>query len=202
MISAPGYVTRTIPWAFGADGQVIIGLDASAPLPPPPSDLDMFDLSSAVIIQAPDVRNWRRTARINEIEFNGVNSRIAFTKQDGLGRWPDITPPEWSDPMQYTWWLFRWLAEVWIGSAFIQMWHDRPGSGDAVRPDVPSLYDRNWYYGPRWTPLYGSGPIRSGEKIGMMVTSGNQRDSVGPDSVMERSNTVTIRATDNGRFTW
>jgi hypothetical protein len=45
------------------------------------------------------------------------------------------------------------------------------------------------------------GPIRTGERIAFLVTAGNARDSVGP-VLQERSNLVTIPATDNGSFTF
>lgn len=203
VISAPGFVTRTIPWVFGADGSVIIGLDPQDHPTPPPTPADEIDLSIVQIVNAPNVAHWKQTARITEIIFNGINTSILFTKQDGPDRWPDVRPEGWSGNLQYTTWLFRWLnRNQWAASAFVQMWYGREGSGDAANPDVPSLYDRNYYYASRWAPLYGSGPIAPGEVIGMMVTSGNQRDGAGPNSVMERSNTVTFKATDNGRYTW
>lgn len=161
---------------------------------------DAFDISTAQIVNAPDVRNWPATAAMTQIRFDGSVSRFAFTKQDGPDRWPDVRPKGWDGDLQYTVWLFRKLDGTWVGSAFIQFWHGRDGSGQPGDPDVPSKYDKNWYYADRWAPLHGSGPIQPGEAIGFMVTSGNQRNSDGPNSMLERSNIVVVPASDNATF--
>lgn len=161
---------------------------------------DAFDLNAAQIVNAPDVRAWPMTAEITKIWFDGSVSRFAFTKQDGPDRWPDVRPKGWTGDLQYTVWLFRLLGGVWVGSAFIQFWYGRDGSGDTNDPDVPSKYAEHWYYADRWAPLFGSGPIRPAESIGFMVTSGNARDSDGPYGPQERSNVVILPAADNGSF--
>jgi hypothetical protein len=46
------------------------------------------------------------------------------------------------------------------------------------------------------------GPIKPGELIGFMVTSGNARDSVGPYGPMERSNVVVVPAADVATYTF
>lgn len=162
---------------------------------------DAIDLSRAQIVNAPDVRTWAPTARITRVSFSGGVTRVAFTKQDGDGRWPDVTPPGWSGPLQYTLWLFVKTGDgSWAGSGFIQFWHGRDGSGSAADPDLPSVYDKHWYYAERWSPIFGHGQIQPGEQIGFMVTSGNERDSGGPFSVQERSNVVVFAATDNGAY--
>jgi hypothetical protein len=178
-----------------------LGLNVPDP-PVPPTSGDMIDLSQALIVNAPDVQNWPQTARITALTFDGSTSRVFFTKQDGDGRWPDVRPSGWTGDLQYTWWLFKHINGQWVGSAFIQMWYGRDGSGTPADPDVPSKYDAHWYYSSRWAPIHGSGQIQPGEVIGMMVTSGNQRDSVGPDSVQERSNVVTFAAADVGAFSF
>lgn len=177
------------------------------PAPPPPGNPsidagDMIDLSAAQIVNAPDVRGgtWRKTAALTQVSFSGGQSRFDFSKRDGAGRWPDVTPAGWTGPLQYTVWLFKFIGGIWVGSAFIQFWHDRVGSGSVDDPDVPSRYHQHWYYAARWAPIFGSGAITPGQTIGFMVTSGNERDSVGPYSVQERSNVVTLAATDNGTF--
>lgn len=159
---------------------------------------DMINLDQAQIVNAPDVRSWAKTATITQMSFNEGQTRVEFTKKDGPSRWPDVTPAGWTGPLQYTLWLFVKVDGQWVGSAFIQFWHGRSGSGSANDPDLPSLYDQHWYYSPRWRPINGHGAIHAGEQIGFMVTSGNQRDSVGPNSVAERSNTVTLFAADSG----
>lgn len=160
-----------------------------------------LDLSTARVVNAPDVRGWAETATITKLSFDGSTTRVEFTKQDGPNRWPDLTPPGWQGPLQYTLWLFLRVNGEWVGSGFIQMWYGRDGSGSHADPDVPSLYHQHWYYGTRWSPMQEHGPIRAGESIGFLVSAGNARDSVGP-VLQERSNVVVVPATDNGTFTF
>jgi hypothetical protein len=162
---------------------------------------DMIDLGAAVITNAPDVRSWPVTTSITRVSFGeSGQTRVDFTKKNGADRWPDVVPPGWDGPLQFTLWLFVKNGEQWVGSAFIQFWHGRDGSGSPADPDVPSVYHQHWYYSPRWRPVYDHGPIQAGETIAFMVTSGNARDNVGPMSVQERSNVVTFAATDNGVY--
>jgi hypothetical protein len=163
---------------------------------------DALNIGVAAIVNAPDVRAWPITTAITKVSFlNGV-TRIEFTKHNGPDRWPDVTPAGWDGPLQYTLWLFVKQNGNWTGSAFIQFWNTRDGSGSATDPDVPSRYHLNWYYASRWAPIFGHGPLQPGESIGFMVTSGNQRDNVGPNSVRERSNIVVFAATDSGEYTF
>lgn len=175
--------------------KLTVALSGSAP-----TDGDAIDLNAATLVDSPDIRSWPMTAKIQHISFDGSTTRVTFTKQDGPDRWPDVTPPGWSGPLQYTLWLFRRIAGVWVGAAFVQFWHGRDGSGSPSDPDVPSVYHHHWYYAPRWAPLFGSGPILPGEVIGFLVSSGNARDGVGPFGPAERSNVVTFAATDSGTF--
>lgn len=205
-VSAPGYVTRTFAWTFSDPGSVIVGLDPQVhPIPPPipPVSGDMIDLSQAVIVNSPDVRGWTATAKITAIGIspggpNIGNTRIEFTKHTGFGCWPNVTPPKWEGPIQYTVWLFLKIAGVWTGAGFIQCWQDRDGCGDAI-----SDYVNNWYYPSAWNPMTGH-VIQPGEQIAYMVTAGSARGGSEAFSVAERSNVVTINAPvgDNGVFTF
>src|SRR5205814_6062127 len=40
--------------------------------------------------------------------------------QDGPGRWPDIVPPGWDGPLQYTVGIVMNIGGSWYGSAAIQ----------------------------------------------------------------------------------
>jgi hypothetical protein len=156
---------------------------------------DMIPLASVQVVNAPDVSGWASTAVISQVAITPNNTVFTFSKNVGPNAWPNVVPPGWEGPLQYTVWLFRKVNGAWVASAFIQMWQDRNGVGDA-----PSDYSVNWYYAQRWAPLYGSGPLVPGETIGFMLTSGNQRDNTGPNTVQERSNIVTLPTTDNGVF--
>lgn len=161
---------------------------------------DMLDLATADLVHCPDVRTWPATADITQVSFDGSVTRINFTKKDGPGRWPDVRPPDWDGDLQYTIWLFLKIGGKWVGSAFVQMWYGRDGSGSPADPDVPSLYHKNWFYDQRWAPMPDHGQIVQGEMIGMMVTSGNARDSVGPYGPSQRSNVVTFPASNLNTF--
>jgi hypothetical protein len=160
---------------------------------------DMIDFRSAQIVAAPDVHDWPVTTSITQVSIQNGTSSVIFNKQDGPERWPDVTPDGWDGSLQYTLWLCV-QTPTWACSGFVQMWYGRPGSGKASDPDVPSTYDRTRYYDARWSPMFGHGPIRPGELIAVLVTSGNERGAGGPFSVKERSNVVTFPATDNGVF--
>lgn len=160
---------------------------------------DMIDLAAAAIVNSPDVRAWPVTTQITEVAFDGTNTRLVFSKQDGPDRWPDVTPPGWDGPIQYTVWLFLKIAGQWVGAGFIDMWHGRDGCGDA-----PSDYANNWYYGTAWSPMQENGPILVGESIGFMVTAGDARHGGSVGGLHERSNVVTVAAPadDRGVFTF
>jgi hypothetical protein len=160
---------------------------------------DMFDLSTAQIVGAPDARSWPITTALTQVSFDGSTTRVDFDRKDGPDRWPDITPAGWDGPLQYTIWLFLRIDGRWIGSGFVQMWHGRDGSGSRADADIPSKYHQNWFYDQRWRPMDGHGPIQPGEQIGFMVTAGNARNNQGPNGE-QRSNVVLLAATDNGVF--
>lgn len=200
-----GTVTISDDGTFTLAGRV----GGTVPIPPPVpqqpvSGADQIDLSKALIVNAPDVRSWPATAAITGVSFDGAVSRIAFDKREGPSRWPDVFPPAFKDPINYTWWLFRQVNGHWVGSGFLLRWagNDGDSSGSAADPDVPSVYHAHWFYASRWAPLFGSGPIAAGEQIGFMVTAGAARDNTGPYLVQERSNVVLFAATDRGAYTW
>lgn len=163
---------------------------------------DAFPLSSAQIVNAQDVSAWPQTATMTRVTFNGYETSVQFTKQYGPDRWPDVVPAGWDGPLQYTLWLFLKQGDHWVGSGFIQFWYGRQGSGSAADPDVPSVFDKHWYYGTAWRPMDQHGPIRPGESIGFMVTSGNARFATGPMGPMERSNVVVVPAADVADYTF
>lgn len=183
-------MTRAMLVLFGA----LLAVPASA-------QTDMIDFSAAQIVAAPDVRTWPIATAIARVSIQQGVTSVVFSKQDGPDRWPDVTPDGWDGALQYTLWLCI-QTPTWTCSGFVQMWYGRAGSGNASDPDVPSTYDKTRYYDARWTPMYGHGPIRAGEPLAVLVTSGNERGAGGPFSVRERSNVVTFAATDSGVFTF
>ncbi len=163
---------------------------------------DAFNVAEAQIVNSPsDIASWPVTAAITSLSFGtDGQTRVEFSKHHGEGRWPDVIPPGFEGPIQFTLWLFVQIGGKWVGSGFQEFWESRKGTGSVDDPDVPSVYNLHWYYAERWSPIYNHGPIKTGEEIGFMVSSGDARDSKGPYSVRERSNVVVVKATDNGTF--
>jgi hypothetical protein len=156
---------------------------------------DMIDPSLITVVNSPAALDWPATATITLLQFGEQGqTRVEFTKRHGDGKWPDITPPGFTGPIQFTLWLFRKIAGQWFGAGFVEFWESRDGSGKPDDPDVPSVYDKHWFYGTAWTPMQSGGPIVPGEAIGFMVTSGDARMSKGPFGPQERSNNVRQRA--------
>src|SRR5256885_1490366 len=80
---------------------------ASSPRPPdfatrPPA----LDLHQATIHNnPPNLADWPETTAITEVDFQYMGHdgiHVEFSKRDGPGRWPDIVPPGWDGPLQYT----------------------------------------------------------------------------------------------------
>ncbi len=165
------------------------------PTPPPTAPgtvlilpTDMIDMATTQIVDAPDIHGWAITTVITRIEITPTNTIFTFSKQVDPGSWPDVVPPGFAGPIQYTVWAFIPIAGQWVGSGFIQMWRGRDGVGDA-----PSDYARNWWYAARWAPMTGH-LVTPGSQIAFCVTAGNARDNVGPLPLNERSQLVLITA--------
>jgi hypothetical protein len=164
---------------------------------------DMIDPSTITVVNSPAALDWPATATITLLQFGEQGqTRVEFTKRHGDGRWPDVFPPSFTGPIQFTLWLFRKVTGLWYGAGFIEFWESRDGSGSAADPDVPSRYHDHWFYGSAWSPIQNPGPIVAGEAIGFMVSSGDARMNKGPFGPQERSNIVVVPATDVGAFTF
>jgi len=172
------------------------------PTPTPTPANDMIPFGSAVIHNSPlNIASWPITSalRVVDITPNGVH--VEFSKQDGPGRWPDIVPPGWDGPLQYTLGMALNINGQWHASAPVQFWYGLLAAGGP-----PSQFAQNWFYDPgRWAPMTYHQPT-PGETIGIFVCAGNCRNVVdGSQSpVKERTNVVTVTMpTDAGaRFTF
>lgn len=147
---------------------------------------DMLDLSRAQIVNpGPDVRAWPVAATITGLALRADGVHIDFTTEQD---WPDIVPPGWSGPLQYTLWLFLEINGVWIGSGIIQYWRGLDVNGGNVTADRQIA--RNWLYDSRWGAMQGRQPA-VGERVGFLVSAGNAR---GQDDhiIAARSQVVVI----------
>jgi hypothetical protein len=193
--------TTTGPWSA-----TLAFLTPAPPPPPPPiptaptpptgpipggtAPPDAIDLSQAIVHNSPgDVARWAATSTLTRLDLMPSGVHVESTKQ---GSWPDITPPGWSGPLQYTIWIVLKINGQWHTSGCIEFWRGLYENGGPV-----SQYAQNWYYDPiRWAPMSGHQPA-PGEQVGFFVTAGDARNN-GPISVKERSNVVIVSFPSNG----
>jgi hypothetical protein len=172
-------------------------------VPPPsgggpgtPAANDAMNLGQAQVYNSPrDIASWPATATITRIDMSsstGIN--IEFTTKQS---WPDVVPPGFSGPLEYTVWAVVNINGQWYTSGFIQMWRGRASTG----APIIAQFAQNWAYDARWGPMMGYQP-HAGEQMGFFVSAGNARGEGAVSSVRERSNVVLVSlpAGDNGSF--
>lgn len=157
---------------------------------------------ATVYNSANDTASWPVTTKITKLEIRTDGVVVTFDKKDGSQRWPDVTPPGWTGPIQYTLWLMLHVNGAWAASGIIQYWYGLEASGGDVTKDAQIA--KNWVYDGRWGPMAAHQPA-PGEAVGFMVTAGNARGV--PDasqSARERSNMVVVAfpSTANATFTF
>ena len=149
-----------------------------------------------------------------ELQYDGADGvHVELSKRDD-GSWPDVTPPGWDGPLEYTLGIAENIGGQWYASAAIQFWRGLPASGGNVAQDVSTQKQcfafgygstcqiaKNWYYDGRWGNLAGYQP-KTGELIGVFVVAGNVRGVTdGSQSpVQERSNVVLVPMPDFNGF--
>jgi hypothetical protein len=179
--------TTTGPWSqvftFTTPTQVV------EPPPPPPGGpvaADAFDLRFAQIHSSPTgVVSWPVTTTITSLSVRPDGVSVEFSKKDGPGRWPDVVPPGWTGPLQYTLWIAMNIGGAWHTCSPIEFWHGLAANGGDVTVNNQIAANWTYYCGPM-----ARQPV-PGEMVGFFVTAGDQRlkDAA---IVHERSNTVVI----------
>ncbi|HEY8089523.1 MAG TPA: hypothetical protein VIF09_16795 [Polyangiaceae bacterium] len=197
------------PSASDAAAEGASGQDASdgAADAAPPTTLDLHQ--ATLYDNPPGLADWPVTTQITDVEFqyqgaDGVH--VEFSKRDGTGSWPDVTPPGWTGPLEYTLGFAEYINGQWYASAAIEFWRGLPAAGGNVAEDIDTKAQctafgaasscqvaKNWYYDGRWGALAGYQPA-TGEIIGVFVVAGNLRGVTdGSQSpVQERSNVVLV----------
>jgi len=157
-----------------------------------PVGVDAIDLSQASVYNSPpDIAAWSDTTAITELDFTSSGVHVTFDKSSGPNRWPDVTPPGWSGPLQYTLWLVLNVGGQWDTSGIVQFWYGLSASGgDVTQGDQIAV---NWVYDGRWGPMEGHQPA-VGELVGFFVAAGNERGVTDTSQapVVERSNVVVV----------
>jgi len=140
-----------------------------------------------------DVAYWPVTTAITGMDFgNGV--RVDFSKKSGPGRWPDVTPPGWDGPIQYTLWMVENIGGRWYTSGGVEYWYGLDRQGGPA-----SQFGYNWYYSSAvWGPLANRQP-GNGEQVGFFVTAGDER-AKDVSAVTERSNVVLLAFPSGGGY--
>ena len=163
---------------------------------------DQIDMSQATILNSPmDLASWPVTTSLTGLDFTDAGQHPTFSKQDGPGRWPDVTPPGWSGTLQYTLGMCLNINAHWYCSAVVEFWYGLGYTGGPA-----SDFAKNWFYSPeRWAPMTGHQPS-PGETIGFFVCAGDCRNnpSGSASPVKERSNIVLLQMPggNNASFTF
>jgi hypothetical protein len=162
------------------------------PVPVPPSGPigpvanDAFSLVGASVYASPaGVASWPATTTISSISFRSDGVAVEFSKKNGPGRWPDVTPPGWDGPIQYTLWIAMTIGGRWHTCGTMEYWFGLAAQGGDVT--------RNNQIAANWT--YQCGPMARqpapGERVGFFVTAGDQRLK-DVAATHERSNTIIV----------
>jgi len=191
--------THDGPWSSTFDFHTPAAPPPPTPTPPPPisgppgppAAGDQINMLAAQIYNSPtDLASWNVSTAITSVNFGGDGISVQFSKKDGPGRWPDVTPPGWSGPLQYTLGMCVNIGGQWDCSAVVQAWYGLDPVGGP-----PSGIGRNWFYDPlRWGPMAGHQPA-PGETIGIFVCEGDCRNNTRGDlsPLRERSNVVLVK---------
>jgi hypothetical protein len=170
------------------------------PTPPPSAGPDQLDMRNATILNSPrDLASWTISTLITQVDISQNGVHVEFSKRLGSGRWPDVFPPGWDEPLQYTLGMCLNISARWYCSAAIQFWHPLEASGGP-----PQDFAHNWFYDPaRWGPMTGHQPA-VGETIGFFVCEGDCRNNLtGTTSPLrERSNVVLLPMPGYGGGSW
>ncbi len=190
---------NTGPWSSAIDFRTPAAPPAPTPTPTPspspspgtPAAGDQINMSAARVYNSPtDLASWTVSTAITSVVFGGDGTSVQFSKKDGPGRWPDVTPPGWNGPLEYTLGMCLNIGGQWDCSAVIEVWNGLDPVGGP-----PSQIGLNWFYDPvRWGPMAGHQPA-PGETVGVFVCEGDCRNNTAGSSspLRERSNVVLVK---------
>lgn len=141
-----------------------------------------INFADIVIHQAPDVREWKETAQITSVVMTPDDFVLIHTKEGGPDSWPDVTPPGWAGPIQWTLWaVVKGADGQWHTTGCIELWYGRWSTGGPL-----SKAKQDWFY---FVPEMSQPQI--GDEVGFFATAGDQRRK-DVHAVTERSNIVVV----------
>ena len=200
--------TTAGPWSptlsFHTPDQPVVAPPTPTPTPTPApggsAAADQLDMGSATILNSPrDIASWPITTALTMVDVQSRGVQVTFDRKDGGGRWPDVTPPGWDGPLQYTLGMCLNISGRWYCSAVVEYWYGLQYSGGA-----PSEYAMNWFYDPgRWAPMTYHQPA-VGETIGFYVCEGDCRNNPGGtlSPLRERTNVVLVKMPSDSGATY
>jgi hypothetical protein len=174
------------------------GGGGAPPVASGPAPGDAINLNLASVYNSPsNIASWPATSTITSLTMSSSSGlAFRFTTENS---WPDVVPPGFSGPLQYTVWAVVNVNGSWNTSGFIQMWRGRGSTGAPILAEFPI----NWAYDSRWGPMNHYQP-HAGEQMGFFLSAGNARGESGVSSVKERTNVVLVSlpAGDSGVFSF
>jgi hypothetical protein len=193
--------TTTGPWSPAISFSTPAGATGGGGGPAPvagPAPGDAINLNLASVYNSPStIASWPATSTITSLTMSSSTGlAFRFTTESS---WPDVIPPGFSGPLQYTVWAVVNVNGSWNTSGFIQMWRGRGSTGAPILAEFPI----NWAYDSRWGPMNHYQP-HAGEQMGFFLSAGNARGESGVSSVRERTNVVllSLPAGDSGVFSF
>jgi hypothetical protein len=158
----------------------------SIPVPIGPAAGDAFNLGAASIHSSPSaVASWPATTSITSLSFRSDGVSVEFSKKSGPNRWPDVVPPGWSGPLQYTLWIAMNIGGAWHTCSPMEYWYGLTAQGGNVTVNNQIAVNWTYYCGPM------ARQPQPGEQVGFFVTAGDQRLK-DVFKVHERSNVVVV----------
>lgn len=158
----------------GTDPPLIPNPQPTPPPVPGQAGGDAIPIGSITVINSPGISSLRSTGVITSLGVGPNDFQPQFTTQNA---WPDVVPPGWGGPLEYTLWMLLFISGQWYGSGVIQFWRGLVGSGGPpqyVGAPNPASGSPDWFYGTAWGPMSGYQPA-VGEQVGFLCTAGNQR---------------------------
>lgn len=141
-------------------------------------------------LQTTDVSSWAETARITKIELLPDNMTIEHNRGD----WPEVTPPGWDGPIQFT--VFAAVNDgSWVTAGGLEFWKGRTQTGDPIDHIM-----HDWY---SYEPRLAQHQINAGDRVCFFVTAGDLRVKT-LITVRERSQLacLTVPSSGVGVFTF